>query len=365
MKALQLTAWKHKPEVREVPEPDPGPDQVVIRVGGAGACHSDLHLMHDFEPGTVPWDLPFTLGHENAGWVEAVGPGVQGLAPGDPVAVYGPWGCGRCRRCRSGMENYCENPAEQGAAGGGLGRDGGMAPLMLVPHSRWLVPLGDLDPAEAAPLTDAGLTPYHAVQRSLHLLRPGSNAVVIGAGGLGHMAVQILRALSPATIIAVDQRPEALALATEIGADHGILAGDDAAAQIGDLCRGKGADVVIDVVGADVTLSLAASVVRSLGHLTIVGIAGGTLPIGFFSIAYEASVATTYWGSLPELIDVIALARAGKIRPRIQRFGLNEATKAYAAMSAGELEGRAVIVPSKPKRPRSAGPARARSKKQS
>jgi propanol-preferring alcohol dehydrogenase len=345
MKALQLTAWKHEPAFREVPEPEPGPGQVVVRIAGAGACHSDLHLMHDFEPGLLPWGLPFTLGHENAGWVESIGAGVEWLEIGEPVAVYGPWGCGRCARCRSGMENYCESQADVGAAGGGLGRDGGMAPLMLVPNARWLVPLEDLDPVDAAPLTDAGLTPYHAVKRSLPLLVPGSTAVVIGAGGLGHLAVQILRAVSPARIIVVDERRAALEAATGVGADHGVLSGPEASAEISGLTRGRGVEVVLDLVGADTTLALAASVVRPLGHLTIVGIAGGVLPISFFGIPYEVSVATTYWGSLPELCEVIALAEGGHIRPHVRRFALDDALDAYDAMRGGTLTGRAVIVP--------------------
>jgi len=345
MKALQLTAWKHDPEFREVAQPDPGPGEVLVRIGGAGACHSDLHLISDFEPGMLPWGPPFTLGHENAGWVEAAGPGVTSVTVGEPVAVYGPWGCGRCRRCLTGMENYCERQTEIGAAGGGLGRDGGMAPFMLVPSARWLVPLGDLDPVDAAPLTDAGLTPYHAIKRSLPLLVPGATAAVIGVGGLGHLAIQILRAVSPATIVAVDQRADALELARNLGADHTVQAGPDAAAQITELTAGRGADVVVDLVGADATLALAAAVTRPLGHLTIVGIAGGTLPVSFFGIAYEVSVATTYWGSLPELVEVIALAAAGRINARVRRFGLDDALDAYAAMRAGTLEGRAVIVP--------------------
>ena len=345
MKALRLTAWNQDAELAEVPEPEPGPGQVVVRIGGAGACHSDLHLMHDFVGGVLPWGPPFTLGHENAGWVDTVGAGVTGLEVGEPVAVYGPWGCGRCRRCRQGMENYCERQAEIGAMGGGLGRDGGMAGRMLVPDARLLVPLGDLDPVDAAPLTDAGLTPYHAVKRSLPLLVPGSTAVVIGAGGLGHMAVQILSETCAATVIAVDQRKEALALATDIGAHHGVLAGEGAAEEIRDLTGGQGADVVLDIVGADATLALAAAVTRPLGHLTIVGIAGGTLPVSFFGIAYEVSVATTYWGTLPELMEVISLANTGRIHAHVTRFTLDNATDAYQAMREGTLEGRAVIVP--------------------
>ena len=345
MQALQLTAWQHQPELREVPDPEPGPGQVLVRIGGSGACHSDLHLTEEFPAGLLPFDPPFTLGHENAGWVDALGPGVVGVEIGEPVAVYGPWGCGRCRNCLMGMENYCERQAEIGVMGGGLGRDGGMAPRMVVPSPRFLVPLNGLDPARAAPLTDAGLTPYHAVKRSLGLLVPGSTVVVIGLGGLGHMAVQILRELSPAAIVAVDTRADALTLAREVGADHTVEAGPEARAQVFEASRGRGAAVVLDFVGAESTMALGASVVRPMGHLTIVGIAGGTLPLSFFGIAYEASVATTYWGSLPELVEVLELAAAGRIEAHVQTFPLDRATEAYAALHAGTLQGRAVVVP--------------------
>ena len=345
MKAFQLTNWQQDGELREVPEPEPRPGEVLVRIAGAGACHSDLHIMYEFEAGLAPWSLPFTLGHENAGWVEALGTGVDGLEPGEPVAVYGAWGCGRCARCLVGAENYCEAPAALGSPVGGLGRDGGMAPLMVVPSPRYVVPLGGLDPVEAAPLTDAGLTPYHAVKRSLHLLVPGSTAVVIGVGGLGHLAVQMLAALSPATVVAVDERPGALVLASEVGAHHVVASGPAAIAEIRDATAGRGADVVLDFVGSDATLGLGAAVVRGLGHLTLVGIAGGTLPVSFFSVAYEASISTTYWGTLPELAEVLALAAARRIRARIERFPLERAGDAYAAMRAGTLLGRAVVVP--------------------
>jgi alcohol dehydrogenase, propanol-preferring len=345
MRALQLTAWRSRPELREVPDPDPGPGQVVVRIAAAGACHSDLHLMHDFDAGLVPFALPFTLGHENTGIVEAVGPGVEHLAPGEPVAVYGSWGCGRCWRCHQGAENYCERSAELGGAGGGLGFDGGMAPLMLVPQARWLVPLGDLDPVEAAPLTDAGLTPYHAIKRSLQLLHGGATAVVIGTGGLGHLAVQVLKATSAATVVAVDTKPEALELATAVGADHAVTSDDSAPDAIRDITRGKGADLALDCVGVDSTMALAAQVSRPLAHVTVVGIGGGTFGFNFFSLPYEASLATTYWGTLPELSEVLDLARRGLVKAHTQRFGLDQAIDAYDALDAGELEGRAVIVP--------------------
>jgi propanol-preferring alcohol dehydrogenase len=159
MDAFRLLEWQKPPELTEVPVPEPGPGEVLIKVGGAGLCHSDLHLM-EWPPGQLPFDPPFTLGHENAGWVEALGDGVTGFEQGEPVAVYGPWGCGHCRACRLSREDYCENQLEIGRMGGGLGFDGGMAEYMLVPSSRLLLRLGDgLDPRDAAPLSDAAHTP--------------------------------------------------------------------------------------------------------------------------------------------------------------------------------------------------------------
>ena len=344
MKAYQLTAWQAQPELREVPVPEPGPGEVLIKVGGAGACHSDLHLM-EWPPGTMGFDPPFTLGHENAGWVEALGAGVEGLELGEPVAVYGPWGCGRCRACRLSAENYCERQAEIGAFGGGLGLDGGMAEYMLVPHPRLLLPLGELDPREAAPLSDAALTPYHAIKRSLHLLVPGSTAVVIGVGGLGHMAVQILRALTPAKVIAVDTSAEKLALAREIGADEAVEPGDEAAARIRELTGGRGAELVLDDVGADETLALASEITRFEAHLTVVGLAGGKLQFAFGALPFESQLTIPYWGTAVELGEVLDLARAGKIHARVERFPLDRVEEAYARMREGTLEGRAVICP--------------------
>lgn len=344
MKAYQLTAWQSEPELREVPAPEPGPGQVVVKVGGAGACHSDLHLM-EWPAGQLPFDPPFTLGHENAGWVEALGDGVEGLEVGEAVAIYGPWGCGRCRACRRSAENYCERQAELGAYGGGLGLDGGMAEYMLVPHPRLLLPLGDLDPRDAAPLSDAALTPYHAVKRSLHLLDPGTTAVVIGVGGLGHMAVQILRALSPARVIAVDTSADKLRLAREVGAEETVEAGEGAAEAIRELSGGLGAQLVVDNVGADETIALAAEVGGFESHLTVVGLAGGKFEFAFGALPFEAQLTIPYWGTAIELIEVLELARAGRIRPHVERFSLEEAPRAYERMREGSLDGRAVICP--------------------
>ena len=347
MRALRLLEWKSDPVLVDVPDPDPGPGQVVVRIGGAGACHSDLHLMREFGPGLLPWGPPFTLGHENAGWVHALGDGVVGLEIGQPVAVHGPWGCGACPRCQLGMENYCEHTEDAPVAGGGggLGLDGGMAELMLVPAARHLVPLPDgLDPVHAAPLTDAGLTPYHAIRRSLPLLVPGSTAVVIGVGGLGHLAVQILEAVCAARVVAVDTREEARSLAVGEGADV-ALTPEEAAGAIRSLTGGQGADVVLDFVGSDATLALATAAVRVLGEVTVVGIGGGSYPFSFFTVPYEASLCTTYWGSRPELAEVLDLAARGDLRPVITTCGLDEAVGAYRCMEEGAALGRQVVVP--------------------
>lgn len=159
------------------------------------------------------------------------------------------------------------------------------------------------------------------------------------------MALQILAACAPTTVIAVDRDPSALALAAEVGASHVVESGVAAADEIRDLTRGRGVDFALDLVGSDDTLALAGSVARPLGHVTLVGLAGGSLPVGFFSPAYEVSVASTYWGSLPELAEVIALAETGKIRAHVQSFPLADAPGAYEAMRAGALQGRAVVVP--------------------
>jgi propanol-preferring alcohol dehydrogenase len=348
MRAIRLQQWKSEPELVDVPQPRPGPGEVVVRIGGAGACHSDLHLMHDFDAGAVPWNPPFTLGHENAGWIEELGAGVTGLSVGQAVAVYGPWGCGTCERCRVGIDTYCENvtAAPVPGGGGGLGMDGGMAEYLLVPAARHVIPLpAGLDPVHAAPLTDAGLTPYHAIKRSWHKLIPGSTAVVIGVGGLGHVAVQILKATTAARIVAVDTSKDALALAEQSGADHAVVSGDGAAQQIRELTGGRGADVVVDMVGADATLAMGAASARMMGDLTVVGLANGTLSFSFFAVPYEVSIQTTYWGSRSELIEVLDLGARGLISPKIMTFPLEEAVLAYRQLQDGKVHGRAVIVP--------------------
>ena len=221
-----------------------------------------------------------------------------------------------------------------------------MADFLLVPAARYLVPLPDgLSPVLAAPLTDAGLTPYHAVRRSLDKLSPVSTAVVIGVGGLGHLAVQILRATTAAHVIAVDSKESALRLAKASGADLTLSPGPTLVDQVHAATDGHGADVVLDFVGSDSTLAAAAAVTRQLGDLTLVGIAGGSLPVSFFGLAYEASVQTTYWGNRSELVELLDLAARGLLTPEITTFPLDEAPQVYAGLAAGEITGRAVVVP--------------------
>jgi propanol-preferring alcohol dehydrogenase len=342
MRAVRLTRWQSPPELCEVPEPVPGPGAVLLRVAGAGLCHSDLHLMH-WPEGTLPYDLPFTLGHEVAGTVAALGPGAGGVDVGDSVVVYGPWGCGLCRRCSLGEEHQCERPAR--ARGCGLGYDGGLAEYVVVPSSRLLVPLGDVDPALAAPLADAGLTPYHAVRRGLPHLAPGASAVVIGVGGLGHVAVQVLRALSAARIVAVDVRAEALELALDAGASAAVLSDGAVEGELRQAVGRGGAGLVLDCVGSDATLALAGAAVAPGGHVSIVGMAGGTFPMRRGGVPMETSVVISNWGTRAELAEVVALARSGAIRLDVERVRLSDVVAAYGRLERGEVRGRVVAVP--------------------
>ena len=349
MRALRLMQWQSDPVVvDDVPVPTAGPGEVVLKVAAAGACHSDLHIMYDFPAGMFPWGPPMTIGHENTGTIHSVGAGVSGWQVGDRVAVHGPWGCGHCAACGEGADNYCANPfhASNSAIGGGIGLDGGMAEYMLVPDARFLVKVPDaLDLVDAAPLTDAGLTPYHAVKLSLDMLVPGTNVVTIGVGGLGHMGIQCLAALTGATITALDTRPEALALATECGAHNTVLStGDDVATEVKDLIGGP-ADVVIDFVGVDATIALGVALSRVRGHLTIVGAAGGTYGVGIYSAPYELNVRSTMWGTRSELAEVMALAAVGKITPIYERFSLDDSVTAYKKLHSNNVRGRAVVVP--------------------
>jgi propanol-preferring alcohol dehydrogenase len=343
MQAVRFVGVGRPPAIQDVPRPSPGPGQVLIRIGGAGVCHSDLHIMEE-DLGFTP---PFTLGHENAGWVAALGQGVTGFKDGDAVAVYGPWGCGRCHACQQSMENYCENWAQIAGFGGGLGLDGGMADYMLVPSARLLVPLGDLSPAKAAPLSDAALTPYHAIKRALPHLNAESTAVVLGVGGLGHMAIQLLRVLAPVTIVAADVDDRKLAQAKTLGADHIVNNRNTAEAveRIQEITRRRGAGLVLDCVGVQPTIDLGAKLLRRDSVWTIVGLGGGHHDFHHGSTPYGTSISIPYWGSRIELMEVIAMARDRRIHAETTDFPLRQAAEVYDKLKKGQITGRAVLVP--------------------
>ncbi|WP_159942355.1 MULTISPECIES: NAD(P)-dependent alcohol dehydrogenase [unclassified Nocardiopsis] len=346
MRAVVFENYGRFPSLTDVPRPEPGPGEVLLRVAGAGACHSDVSVYRHFREGQPGAQKPpFVLGHENSGWVEALGPGVDGrVEVGAAYLVYGPIGCGHCRMCARGQDTYCENAATMPYLGVGLGRDGGMAEYMTAP-AHHLVPLGDADPVEAAPLSDAGLTPYHAVREALpHLEGGGRHALVIGLGGLGRIGVQILRALTGATVIATDVREEARARAEADGAVT-VGAGDRQVEEIRELTGGRGVDAAFDFVGASPTITTATAVMAQGGRLTVVGIADGTHQFSFFSNPYESYVTNTYWGTVPELWEVVDMYRAGQIRPEVERFPMERALDAYRALEEGRVSGRAVVVP--------------------
>ncbi len=348
MKALRYTKIGSAPEVVEIEKPTPGPGEILLKVTAAGVCHSDDYVMslpeQDYLDQQYP--LPLTLGHEGAGVIEEFGPGVEtSLQVGEAVAVYGPWGCGHCLNCSQGKENYCTNAAAEGIRPPGLGAQGSMAEYMIVDDVRHLVPIGDLDPVKNVSLTDAGLTPYHAIKRSLPKLGAGTFAVVIGSGGLGHVGIQMLKALSGATVIVLDVNDEKLELAKHVGADVTLISDESAAGKIRELTGGVGVDAVFDFVGANPTIATATAVAATEADVTIVGIGGGSATIGFGSIAYDAAVRIPYWGSRSELIEVFELAKAGKVDVEVQRYSLDDAPKAYEDLHAGTIRGRAVIVP--------------------
>src|SRR3954471_3996410 len=344
MRAGQYRTIGGGPEVVEGETPEPGPGQIRLRVTAAGLCHSDWFVM-DLPADKYAYGLPLTLGHEGTGIVDALGDGVPGVAVGDPVAVYGPWGCGLCHACARGAENYCPRAAELGIQPPGLGAPGALADYLIVDDVRHLVPLGDLDPVESVSLTDAGLTPYHAIVSSLGALPAGSTAVVIGAGVLGHVGIQMLRAITGATVVSLDVNEEKLSLAREVGAHHVLLSDTSAAGEIRALTGGVGAQVVFDFVGAPPTLETARQSVALDGVIQIVGIGGGLLSTGFFSTPMGASVRAPYWGTRSELMEVLDLARAGAIHVEVERYALDQAPEAYRKLHDGTIRGRAVVVP--------------------
>jgi len=342
MKAARLHAYGGGLIIDEVPTPAPQRGEVLIRIEGAGFCHSDVHVI-DGDIRVLP-RLPVTLGHENAGRVAGTGSGVHTVKEGDPVAVYGGWGCGICDPCVTGHEQLCEQPQWVGLSE----HDGGYAEYLLVPHERYLVKLHNLQPAAAAPLTDAALTPYRAIRKALPFLEADHYALAIGVGGLGQYGLKFLRLLSGCPIIAVDVSDEKLARARELGADVIFNArAENLAAQIKDVTNGHGVSAAFDFVGSDATLALAIASTRSLGKVTQIGLAGGAARLKVLeNCGFEVQFETTLWGTIKELREVLALAESGRLSPIPLEFEpLDRINDVYARLKKGQIAGRAVIQP--------------------
>lgn len=339
MKAIRIFG-KNDLRLVDIEKPSPKAGEVLIKIAGAGVCHSDLHIMER----DISEHQAFTMGHENAGWIEELGSGVTGFKKGEAVIVYGSWGCGQCAPCQKSEENYCSHQKELPELGGGLGLNGGMAEYMIIPSPRLLIKLDDLDPAMVAPLTDAALTPYHAIKRSHHKITPSSTILAIGIGGLGHVAIQILKKLYAATVIAADISDEKLALAKSYDADY-IVRTDapDALEKIQKITGIKGCDVILDFVGAKSTLNLAAKVIATNGDLTVVGLDRGDLSIN--QLPYGAKACIPFWGSRTELIEVLDMQRKGIINIQTTQYPLSDFKKVYDLMRKGQLKGRAVLIP--------------------
>jgi propanol-preferring alcohol dehydrogenase len=320
------------------------PGQVLVKVGGSDLCHTDFTVISRDLSYWKDDPPPFTLGHEIAGWVAEVGAGVKNFKRGDAVAVNPSWAsCGHCHMCRSGEENFCLY--QKSIRAPGVGYDGGHAPYVLVPDVRFLVPIGDLDPVEAAPLTDAGLTTYTAIKAALPGIYAGSTAVVIGVGGLGLYAVQFLRQLTGARIVAVDSSEARLKLAREDGADDVVTTGPNDANQVRDLTGGIGAAFVLDCVGVNETLATGVAVLSWRGRLAMVGAGGGSIPFDFFKVPPGAQLVTSLNGGGVALKEVVDMAALGRIKSLLDRYPLGAVKQAYDDFAHGRLVGRAVLIP--------------------
>lgn len=347
MLAVQLTEWGTEPQLTEVAVPEPRAEELLLQVTAAGLCRSDLHVM-DAAESSFDYPLPLTLGHEVAGTVIAAGPDADQSWLGEAVVVHGIWGCGRCRNCARGRENYCLTlrPRADGRLapiGNGLGYHGGLAQAMVVPSARFLVRTGDLEPTIAAPLADAGTTAYHAVRRHADVIDESAICVVIGVGGLGHLAIQILRHFGAGRVLAVDNRPETLPAALRLGSDAAFA--DLAAALDGHALDG-GADLILDFVGARDTMESAARALAPGGRLAVVGSAGGRLAVGKrLGLAAGWQVDAPFWGTRSDLAAVVDMAVGGTLHVEAMAYPLTDGVDIYRRLRAGTVTGRAVLVP--------------------
>jgi NAD+-dependent secondary alcohol dehydrogenase Adh1 len=341
VKAVRLHEFHKPPVVDEVPEPTiSGPFDVIVRIGGAGVCRTDLHIMEGQWDAAMHTPLPYVLGHENAGWVHEVGSAVTNVAVGDTVILHPTPTCGLCRACRAGDDMHCVNSEFPG-----LSRDGGMAEYLLTSARACIKLDPQTQPRDVAALADAGITAYHAVRKAIPLLHPGTTCVVIGAGGLGHIGIQCLAALTATRIIVVDQNPEALKLAEQLGARHTVVADGGHVAAVADLTGGAGADVVLDFVAEQGAENDGWSMTGRAGSYFVIGY-GGTVTIPTLDIiTTERNIIGNIVGTYNDLAELMVLAQTGKVTLHTRTYPLDAAPDAIADLDAGRVRGRAILVP--------------------
>jgi NAD+-dependent secondary alcohol dehydrogenase Adh1 len=341
VKAVRLHGYHQQPVIDEVPEPTvKGPLDVIVKIGGAGVCRTDLHIIEGQWAAAMGVTLPYTIGHENAGWVHEVGSAVTNVQVGDTVILHPTPTCGLCRACRAGQDMHCANSAFPG-----LDSDGGMAEYLLT-SARACVKLDpQTRPQDVAALADAGITAYHAVRKAIPLLYPGTTCVLIGAGGLGHIGIQCLAALTATTIVVVDRNPDALKLAEQLGADHTVVADGNQVAAVADLTGGRGAEVVLDFVAEQGAEHDGFAMTARAGSYYVIGY-GGTVNIPTLDIiSTERNIIGNIVGTYNELAELMVLAQAGKVTLHTKTYPLSAAVEAVQDLDAGRVRGRAILVP--------------------
>jgi NAD+-dependent secondary alcohol dehydrogenase Adh1 len=324
----------------ERPDPEPTrPDEVLIKIEGAGVCATDLHAIDgEMEPAGVT--LPLVLGHENAGRVAAVGDLVSTVAVGDPVLVFPPYSCGLCVACRRGIDMHCDRHQFTG-----LTVDGGFAEYVVVSERSVVKLPSGAHPAEVAPYADAGVTAYHAIRRVAHLAVPGATAVVIGIGGVGHVGLQLLRELgSGALMVAVDPNPLRRALAASLNADA-VLDSVEVVDAVRDLTDGRGADLVIDFVGTQQTHDDGTGMLAKGGTFSIVGFGGMVTVPSAAMVGNEQAIVANLVGTWVDLWEVMQLHARGKLTLKTETHRLEDINDVLAKLREGEVTGRAVLTP--------------------
>ena len=341
MKAVRLHAYHKEPVIEDVPEPAiSGPLDVIVKIGGAGVCRTDLHIIEGQWAAAMGVELPYILGHENAGWVHEVGSAVTNVAVGDTVILHPTPTCGLCRACRAGDDMHCENNSFPG-----LNADGGMAEYLLT-SARCCVKLDpSTRPQDVAALADAGITAYHAVRKAIPLLYPGTTAVIIGAGGLGHIGIQCLAALTATRIIVVDRNPDALKLAEQLGAQHTVVADGGQVDAVKELTGGQGAHVVLDFVAEQGAEMDGFAMTRPAGSYYVIGYGGEVHIPTLDIISTERNIIGNIVGTYNELAELMALAEGGRVTLHTRTYPLEAATDALADLDAGRVRGRAILVP--------------------